>query len=418
MSKLTSTARKTYVGLVIGNLFIILALMLTMQYFYYMTVRPVVPPDTVHGITKMIYLLKNRPESNWSKIMRRQAIPWTKLTVSKTPEYQNNALLSIQPPHIFDQLRQYKSLRMSVFIKEGIWLNITMMPPIPNQTGTRLAMMALIVILLAGMLFINYWAVNMLNQPVQTLIQSLIYSEDRDSWLPIPVTGNSDQKLIFEKINLLQDKVNKLLSNRTHVVTAISHDLRTPLTRLKLRAESLEKHPDFEKIMRDINDMDMMIRQSLDYFRDVSHEEKMQRFDMVAMLGSLCEDAGELKSDVRFESDVERLIYYGCVDLLKRAFSNLINNAVYYGGGAWVHLRQHPDKIEITIVDNGPGLKEEDRERAFIPFYRAESSRSRSTGGVGLGLTIAQEIMRQHRGDISLTNRPEGGLQVLVTLPK
>ena len=383
MSKLTETAKKTYLGLVIGNLLIISAIMLLGQYFYYVNIRPIVPANTVHALTKFVRFLKEKPESNWPKVLHKRTIPWSKLTLSETPTYQDNALLNVQPQIIFNLLKQDKKLQISVFIKEGAWLNISMLPPLPSQMGIWLTVTSLFLILLSALLLINYWAIKTLNQPIQTLIQSLKYSEDQASWLPIPLTGNSDQKLIFEKINALQEKVNKLLDNRTRVVTAISHDLRTPLTRLKLRAEYLVDNPNFDKIMQDINEMETMIRETLDYFTDVHSEEKMQRFDLVAMLGSLGEDAIDLNFEVTFASDIDKLIYSGHVNQLKRAFSNLINNAVYYGKHAAIHLRQIKGHIEIAIDDSGPGLDSSDLERVFTPFYRGENSRSRGTGGSG-----------------------------------
>ncbi|WP_253664866.1 sensor histidine kinase [Legionella micdadei] len=264
---------------------------------------------------------------------------------------------------------------------------------------------------------INYWAVKNLNQPIQTLIQSLKYNESQENWLPIPVTGNSDQRMLFTQINALQMKMSKLLQNRTQVVTAISHDLRTPLTRLKLRMEYLSENEHFEKMMRDINDMEMMIRETLDYFKEAHDEEKKQRFDLVAMLQSLCEDTADLKFDVLFESNANKLIFFGSLNLLKRAFSNLINNAVYYGKHAQVTLDKKANHVEISIEDKGTGLKDNEIERVFLPFYRGETSRSRETGGAGLGLTIAKEIIQLHQGKITLSNRVEGGLKVLVILP-
>ncbi|AHE68065.1 sensor histidine kinase [Legionella oakridgensis] len=417
MSRLTKTARKTYAGLMIGNLLIILAGLLLIQYIYYVNIRPVVPPATVHSILKFVYLIKSKPESQWSTIMRRNKLPWSKITLSATPVYQDNALLTLRQPIVYDLLRQDKMLKVSVFVKEGTWLNIRMHPPLPNQLGIYLTISGLLVILLCMLFLINYWAVKILNQPVQTLIQSLKYIENREHWSSIPITGNSDQKLIFEKINRLQENVRKLLDNRTRVFTAISHDLRTPLTRLKLRAEYLEEQPIFAKIMMDIHEMEMMIRETLDYFREANSEEKNQRFDMVAMLSSLTADAAELHYEVLFNTDVDKLIYLGRVSQLKRAFSNLINNAIYYGQSALIHLQQFDHQIEVTISDKGPGLSEKEMEQVFMPFYRGEQSRSRATGGTGLGLTIAKEIIQAHQGTITLTNRVQGGLQVTVSLP-
>ncbi len=417
MNRLTMTAKKTYVGLVLGNLAIIFSIMLLGQYFYYVNSKPIVPPNTIHTLAKYVHLMKVKPEENGPKILRRQHLPWTKMTLSATPAYADNALLNLQPAIIFDLLKQHKKLQVSIFINEGSWINISMVPPIPNQGMIRLTLLSMLLMLLAALVLLNYWAVKTLNQPIQMLIQSLKYTEDQESWLPIPVTGNSDQKAIFEKINLLQEKVSTLLYNRTRVVTAISHDLRTPLTRLKLRAEYLVDNPGFEKFMQDINEMEMMIRETLDYFRDASREEKMQRFDLVAMLGSLSDDANELNVEVTFTSAVDKLIYPGFVNLLKRAFSNIINNAVYYGQHAAIHLQKFSHQIEITIADSGPGLEEHDLEQVFTPFYRGNNACSRATGGTGLGLTIAREIIQKHHGFITLKNRTQGGLQVVVTLP-
>lgn len=417
MSKLTTAARKTYTGLMVGNVLIIFAIMLLGQYFYYINVKPIVPPNTVHTMAKIVHFLKTKPDSNWPKILRRYNVPWSKMTLSENPAYQDNALLNFQPVIVYDLLKQHKKLEVSVFIKEGAWLNISMLPPLTDPRVLWLTVGGLLLILLLALFVINYWAIKSINQPLQTLIQSLKYSEDQANWLAIPVTGSADQRLIFEKINSLQEKVNKLLLNRTRVVTAISHDLRTPLTRLKLRAEYLTDNPNFEKIMQDINEMETMIRETLDYFTDVHSEEKMQRFDLAAMLNSLYEDAVDLKFEVSFKSNVDKFIYVGHVNQLKRAFSNLINNAVYYGQHAAIYLQQLPHQIEITIEDGGPGLKQSDLEKVFTPFYRTENSRSRSTGGTGLGLTIAKEIIQKHGGNITLTNRSQGGLQAKIILP-
>jgi signal transduction histidine kinase len=201
------------------------------------------------------------------------------------------------------------------------------------------------------------------------------------------------------------------------VVTAISHDLRTPLTRLKLRTEYLTNDINYEKMIHDINEMEAMIRETLDYFRDIHTEEKLQRFDLVAMLNSLQEDALELHEKVTFKTELKKLVYTGAVNLLKRAFSNIINNAVSYGGTATIELTATSNTIEISISDTGPGLSQTDLEEVFTPFYRGENSRSRTTGGTGLGLTIAKEIIQMHQGSIILVNPVEGGLKVVINLP-
>ena len=417
MSKLTSSAKKTYAMLLTGNILVLLTCIVLTQYLIFAALRPAIPPKTVHSIIKLVHRLQSKPESNWSRILQRQKIPWSKMTLSETPLYQDNALLNLQPPIVFDLLKHQKHLQLSVFIKEKSWLNFSLVPPQHDHMGLRIVLAVALLGLLFVLFLINYWAVKSLNQPIQTLIQSLKYNESQENWLSIPVTGNSDQRMLFTQINSLQMKMSKLLQNRTQVVTAISHDLRTPLTRLKLRMEYLTENEHFEKMMHDVNDMEMMIRETLDYFKEAHDEEKKQRFDLVAMLQSLCEDTSDLKFDVQFIAHENKLIFFGALNLLKRAFSNLINNAVYYGQQALVSLEKNATHIEVSIQDKGAGLNDNDIERVFLPFYRGETSRSRETGGAGLGLTIAKEIIQLHHGIISLSNRLEGGLNVLVSLP-
>ncbi len=413
MSQLTKTAKKTLIGLILGNLLIIFALMQLGKY-YYENIHSPLPPKAVRSLIQLVNFLQKNPQSIWPMILRNQITSWAEITLSSKPLYKKNALLNLRAPVLFNLLKQSNKMEFSVFISENSWLNIKVLSPIPRQTNS---VISLFLILLGALVLLNYWAVRTLNQPIHTLIQSLNYSEHQENWLPIPLTGNQDQKTIFKKINDLQEKVNKLLANRTRVVTAISHDLRTPLTRLKLRAEYLEDDPNYAKIMADINEMELMIRETLDYFRDINIEEKPQRFDLVALLSSLRDDAMELNYNVTFSSEYPKLVFYGTVNLLKRAFNNLINNAVHYGYKAMIHLHYSENQIEISITDQGPGLAETDLEQVFLPFYRGENSRSRSTGGTGLGLTIAKEIIQMHHGDITLSNNFQGGLKVVITLP-
>lgn len=413
MSQLTKTAKKTLTGLMLGNLLIIFALMQLGQY-YYENIRSPLPPKAARTLIHLVTLLQKNPQSRWPKILENESKFWAEITLSSKPLYNKNALLTLKAPVLFNLIKQHKKLEFSVFIRENSWLNIRVISSFPKETNS---VISLFLILLGALLFINYWAVRILNQPIHTLIQSLNYSQHQENWLPIPVTGNQDQKMIFKEINELQEKVNKLLANRTQVVTAISHDLRTPLTRLKLRAEYLVNDPNYRKIMADINEMELMISETLDYFRNINIEEKPQRFDLVALLSSLKDDAIEMNYEVSFNSDIPKLVYYGSVNLLKRAFSNVINNAVHYGYKASIHLHSLQNQIEISIIDRGPGLSETDLEQVFLPFYRGEGSRSRSTGGTGLGLTIAKEIIQMHQGDIVLSNNLQGGLKVVMTLP-
>ena len=413
MIQLTRAAQKTLIGLILGNLFIILSFSQLMQY-YYDHRKPRVPPHAIQSLISLVKKLQGSPQADWTMILEKQSAPWSKITLSDKPLYANNALLKLNIATILDLIKSHKNLEMSVFVSNDAWLNIKILPHFSNRSHLILS---LSIVLLAAFFFINYWAVKTLNQPIQTIIQSLNDNKIQEDWSPIPLTGNADQKTILNKINELQNKVNKLLSNRTRVVTAISHDLRTPLTRLKLRTEYLNNDVNYEKMLDDINEMETMIRETLDYFHDIHREEKFQRFDLVAMLNSIQEDALELHDGIVFKTDLNKLVYMGAVNLLKRAFNNIINNAIYYGGSATIQLTADSNNVEITITDAGPGLSKTDMEEVFTPFYRGESSRSRTTGGTGLGLTIAKEIIQMHQGSITLTNPVDGGLKVTINLP-
>ncbi len=413
MIQLTQTAQKTLVGLVLGNLLIIVSFFQLMQY-YYDHRKPIIRPHAIQSLTSLVKKLQGSPQTDWTMILEKQSAPWSKITLSDKPLYENNALLKLNAATVFDLIKSHQKLEMSVFITNDAWLNIKILSLFSNRSHLVLS---LSIILLSAFFFINYWAVKTLNQPIQTVIQSLNDNKIQEDWSPIPLTGNADQKTILKKINELQSKVNKLLSNRTQVVTAISHDLRTPLTRLKLRTEYLTNDANYEKMLADINEMETMIRETLDYFYDIHREEKFQRFDLVAMLNSIQEDTLELHEDVVFKTDLNKLVYMGAVNLLKRAFNNIINNAIYYGGSATIQLTATSNNVEITITDAGPGLSKTDMEEVFSPFYRGENSRSRTTGGTGLGLTIAKEIIQMHQGSIILTNPVEGGLKVTINLP-
>lgn len=413
MMQLTRTAQNTLIGLVLGNLLVILSLFQLMQY-YYDHRKPIIPPHAIQSLTSLVKKLQSSTPNDWTMILEKQSTPWSKITLSDKPLYANNALLKLNAATVFDLIKSHQKLEMSVFVNDNAWLNIKMLPLFSNRSHLILT---LSIILLIAFFFINYWAVKTLNQPIQTVIQSLNDNKIQEDWSPIPLTGNADQKTILKKINELQSKVNKLLSNRTQVVTAISHDLRTPLTRLKLRTEYLTDNDNYEKMLADINEMEVMIRETLDYFYDIHREEQFQRFDLVALLNSIQEDVLELHERVVFKTDLNKLVYTGAVNLLKRAFNNIINNAIYYGGSATIQLTADPNHVEITITDSGPGLSKTDMEEVFTPFYRGEYSRSRATGGTGLGLTIAKEIIQMHQGYITLTNPVDGGLKVTINLP-
>jgi signal transduction histidine kinase len=214
----------------------------------------------------------------------------------------------------------------------------------------------------------------------------------------------------------MRGRLQRFVQDRTRMLAAISHDLRTPITTLRLRAEFIDSEETRAKILETLEEMQRMTEATLAFAREEAATEETRRVDLAALVDSVCADLADLGQDVTF-SGPERLTY-DCRPLsLKRALRNLIENAVAYGERARVALVASEDALCVVIDDDGPGIPEADFERVFQPFVRLEESRSRETGGIGLGMAIARSIVRAHGGEIELANRPAGGLRVTIRLP-
>ena len=199
------------------------------------------------------------------------------------------------------------------------------------------------------------------------------------------------------------------------MLAAISHDLRTPLTSLRLRAEFVQDHDLQEKMLKTIEEIQTMTEAALAYARDDSAVEATRTVDLSALVGSLCDDLAELGQNVTI-CDGPKVLYRCRPNSLRRAIRNLVENAVRYGERATVSVVRTADSLDIMVEDAGPGIPPADMEQVFAPFFRLEQSRNRETGGVGLGLSIARAIARHHGGDIVLENRPRG-LRATIRLP-
>jgi signal transduction histidine kinase len=217
--------------------------------------------------------------------------------------------------------------------------------------------------------------------------------------------------------NTMQARLRGLIENRTRMLAAISHDLRTPLTLLRLRAENVENLQERDKMLATIAEMDSMVGETLQFARDEATTEIRRPTDIAALVQSLIDDMVEAGLPVKMEP-AEPIVYDCRPDALKRAIRNLLDNAVKYGKAASVAIQTTPKTIEIIVDDEGPGIPEQEISRVFDPFYRLEESRSRETGGVGLGLAIAQSIVQAHSGELVLSNRPTAGLRARIALPR
>lgn len=215
----------------------------------------------------------------------------------------------------------------------------------------------------------------------------------------------------------LQNHIRQLLIDRTQMLAAISHDLRTPITRLKLRLENFKETEQGQKALKDLDEMDNMIGSILTFSSDSYREEVSSRFDLASLLEAICTDNADMGRPVHFEEFDGRLPFTGRYHALKRVLQNIIDNAIKYGGDKVnVSVKQSGGGIQIKIADNGPGIPEDKFAKVFMPFYRGDKARSPTKSGSGLGLAVARDIVRAHGGDIELRNLSPHGLLVTVTL--
>jgi two-component system OmpR family sensor kinase len=232
---------------------------------------------------------------------------------------------------------------------------------------------------------------------------------------PLVIRGPAEVGIAVRAFNEMQGRLARYVEDRTAMVGAIAHDMRTPLTRLRFRVESAPEEVR-GKMAADIDEMEAMVAGAMAFVRDATQTTKRTPLELSSLLESLADDLSETGRDVVVER-AERVVLEGDPLALKRLFNNLLDNAVKFGGLARVRVYPDVGFAVVEIEDHGPGLPEGELDRVFEPFYRREASRSRETGGIGLGLAVVRSIARAHGGDASLANRAGGGLTACVRLP-
>ena len=303
---------------------------------------------------------------------------------------------------------------------DGAWLNLSISIPTPRPWQSANFMVAfLLMTALAGAL--SVWAVRRMIAPVATLAAAA-EALGRDVNAPaLAQTGPTELAAAATTFNIMALRIRRFVADRTFMLTAIGHDLRTPITRLKLRAEFVDDPELRDRILSDLDELQAMVAATLAVGRDITADEPATRVDLVALLRTLLDELADT-----FPAHADHLSYAGPDSLpiharplaLKRAIVNLVQNGLNYGGAARVKLAPSSDgMVTLLVDDDGPGVPEERLEEVFQAFLRLEASRNRETGGTGLGLTIARNILRAHGGDVVLENRLAGGLRAVVSLP-
>jgi signal transduction histidine kinase len=274
-----------------------------------------------------------------------------------------------------------------------------------------------IALLLAAVIGVSLIAVRWATRPLKTLADAADELGKNINRLPLAESGPTEVARAARAFNTMQSRLAAYLRERTQVLAAMSHDLKTPITRLRLRAELLDDAPLRAKFGNDLQEMEVMVASALDFLRGMDNGEPVQPVDVNALLESLQADLRETGGEVRIEG-LAAGPYAGRPQALKRCLANLLENAIKYGTSAQVVVEDHADRLQISILDQGPGLAVDQLRKVFEPFYRVEGSRNRDTGGTGLGLAIAKNVAELHGGRIELRNRAEGGLAAVFTLPR
>jgi signal transduction histidine kinase len=283
-------------------------------------------------------------------------------------------------------------------------------PPFPTQLFIELAVLTVV---LGGVL---YAMTRSITKPLDELASAADAVGRGGKVAPIQERGARELKRATHAFNAMQERLNRYLDSRTRVLAAMSHDLRTPLTRLRLRVESIEDETLRQRCEDDLQEMTKMVTGALSLFRGLNDEEPAVPIDVDALASELQRQFAEIGGDVLVQGRAQAE-FIGKPLAIKRCLSNLIDNALRYGGRATLAIEDGA-ALTLRVLDDGPGIPAESLEQVFEPFFRLESSRNRNTGGTGLGLSIARDVAQAHGGSLTLANRREGGVEARLVLPR
>lgn len=367
-------------------------------------------------VINLIQTIENTPDDQQNQVVDALNIPNFSVNIAQNPVWHlrfiNESLWNI----LLKISEQEPNIQLSFLLSPGRWLNIQAQIE-PSSWHYPLAFIIL-EMLLTGVIIFSLWTINRFTVPLHQFAQAAERLGTDLQTEPLPILGPAAAQATAKAINRMQARLNDLLAARTQMLAAISHDLRTPITRLKLRLQYIDNEKLTQKILSDLDQMETMIAETLAFARDDARKEQRVNLDLASLLASMCDDYAEGGEPVHYTGSRERTPYFGGMVALRRMLSNIIENAVKYGTVAHVKLAVLGDELVISIADEGAGIAQEHLDKVFLPFYRAEQSRSRHTGGTGLGLAVARDIATAHGGDIILINRAEGGLLVNIHLPR
>lgn len=305
---------------------------------------------------------------------------------------------------------------ISMRLPDQTWVNVSLVSWSPRAApnhGTLLSTS----LMAFGAVIVSILLVRWLTKPLSAFADAAGRFYRSTEAAPVPEEGPREVKALASAFNEMQRRITRLIEDRTQALAAVSHDLKTPITRLRFRIDDIPDPTSRAAAESDLLDMERMIDQTLAYLRGDRADEEIKPVDLVAILEAMTYDLADAGRPVTI-SAAGSAVLPGRRLALRRAFGNLIDNALKYGSCARIEVRDRGDSIEIVVADDGPGIAPADREHALAPFVRLEPSRNRETGGFGLGLPIALAIIQGHGGSLDLSDAERGGLLARVTMPK
>lgn len=314
----------------------------------------------------------------------------------------------------FRPRKWHKDVALSIRLKDGRWFNMTTDYRPPDRSIIPFLVQLLLTIVATSV--IVAFLMRRLSRPLRDLAGAAERLGRGETVEALPESGPGEVQALTRAFNDMQDRLTRFVQDRTRMLAAISHDLRTPITSLRLRAEFIDDDENREKMIATLDEMSQMTEATLAFARDEATREEAQKLDLGSLLQSLADDQQDMGHDVKAE-DHGRLVVRCRPLALKRALRNLIENGVRYGASVCLSYAQDAGNAVIHVRDKGPGIPEDRLRDVFEPFVRLEESRSEETGGIGLGLSITRSIIHAHGGTVTLANHPDGGLDVEVRLP-
>lgn len=287
-------------------------------------------------------------------------------------------------------------------------------PPTPIEQWRFPVSLVLFVLLIA---LVCWLAVRLALRPLRQMTEAATAFGHDIRHPALDSTGPTEVQLAAQAFNAMQDQVRKAMAERTQILAAVTHDLKTPLTRMRLRLEACTDPLLREKFGADLDAMQGLVNEGLELARSIDASEKNARLDIGALLAAIADDAADAGQAVTYAGPTG--ILADCrPNGLRRAIENLVDNALKYGNGAEIRLDETPEALHLRVLDRGPGIPDDKLDEVLHPFFRLEASRSRASGGTGLGLTIASNLVSAQGGTLTLRNRPEGGLEACIRLPR